>query len=100
MRWSKNSLSIIQGRKMKKKIILCLAIIPFLIYTNLQTEETKKAQEIINNPKRPANADAGRILRLKEELRITDKGGDFFFQYPGKVKVAPDGSIFISDQDL
>ncbi len=85
---------------MKKKIILCLAIIPFLISTNLQSEAIKKAQEIIKNPKRPANPNAGRILKLQEELRITDKGGDFFFQYPAKVKVAPDGSIFISDHDL
>jgi len=33
-------------------------------------------------------------------MRVTDEGGDFFFQYPNNVKVAPDGSIFLEDRDL
>lgn len=58
------------------------------------------AQQIIENPERPLSKNAGRILKLKEELRITDVGGEFFFQYPNNIKVAPDGSIFIADQEL
>jgi hypothetical protein len=58
------------------------------------------AQEIIENPEKPMNKNAGRVLELKEELRITDKGGEFFFQFPNNIKVASDGSIFITDRDL
>ena len=43
--------------------------------------------------------DAGRILRLKEVLRITDESGDFYFKYPRDLKIAPDGSIFLRDED-
>ncbi|MGB2907015.1 MAG: 6-bladed beta-propeller [Candidatus Aminicenantaceae bacterium] len=58
------------------------------------------AQEVIENPARPRDRSAGRILEIREELRITDEGGDFFFEYPHNVKVAPDGSIFLADRDL
>ncbi|MFA9454329.1 MAG: 6-bladed beta-propeller [Candidatus Aminicenantaceae bacterium] len=57
-------------------------------------------QEVIENPAKPRSADAGRILEIREEMRITDEGGDFFFEYPHNVKVAPDGSIFLADRDL
>lgn len=57
-------------------------------------------QEFIENSAKPLNPDAGRILKLEEELRITDEGGEFFFRYPSNVKVAPDGSIFIEDREL
>jgi len=71
-----------------------LILILFLLSTQIP------AQDIIENPEKPLNSNAGRILKLKEELRITDEGGEFFFQYPSNVKVAPDGSIFMSDQEL
>jgi len=58
------------------------------------------AQELIENQAKPPNADVGRILEIREELRITDEGGNFFFEYPHNVKVAPDGSIFLADRDL
>ena len=57
------------------------------------------AQEIVKNPSKPANPKAGRILSLKEELRITDAGGEFFFQYPFNLKVGPDGSLYFRDRD-
>jgi len=55
------------------------------------------AQEIIENPEKPLNKNAGRILKLEEVFRITDESGDFYFRYPGDLKVAPDGTIFIAD---
>ncbi len=70
-----------------------LILILFLLSTQIL------AQDIIENPEKPLNSKAGRILMLKEELRITDEGGEFFFQYPSNVKVAPDGSIFMSDRE-
>jgi hypothetical protein len=57
------------------------------------------AQTIFKNSEKPSNPKAGRILSLKEELRITDAGGEFFLQYPSIVKTAPDGSIFLRDRD-
>ncbi len=57
------------------------------------------AQEIIKNPDKPANPNAGRILNLREELRITDAGGEFFLQYPSIPKTGPDGSIYVRDRD-
>jgi hypothetical protein len=60
---------------------------------------TAISQTIIKNTEEPLNPRAGRVLRLQEELRITDEGGDFFFQYPRLIKVAPDGSYFVYDQE-
>ena len=57
------------------------------------------AQEVIENPDKPLSKDAGRILQLEEVLRISDEGGDFYFKNPRIVKVAPDGSIFVNDQE-
>lgn len=69
--------------------LLFLLIITSVMYT----------QEIIENPEKPTNPNAGRILNIQEVLRITDEGGEFFFQYPTNVKVAPDGTIFIYDRE-
>ena len=71
-----------------------LILILFLLSTQLL------AQDIIENPEKPLNSNAGRILKLKEELRITDDDGEFFFRYPSNVKVAPDGSIFMRDREM
>lgn len=65
-----------------------------LLFTSLP------AQEVIENPDKPRNPYAGRVLKLEEELRITDESGDFFFQYPSNVQVAADGSIFLVDRDM
>jgi hypothetical protein len=57
------------------------------------------AQQRIENPAKPQNPNAGRTLKLEEVLKITDESGDFFFQSPRDIKVAPDGSLFISDRE-
>jgi hypothetical protein len=54
---------------------------------------------VIENPAKPPARDAGRLVRLKEALRITDEGGEFFFKYPFKVQVDPGGSIFVEEQE-
>ncbi len=56
-------------------------------------------QEIIENPKKPTNPNAGRILNIQEVLRITDEGEEFYFAGPRYIKEAPDGTIFIYDQE-
>ena len=52
---------------------------------------------VIKNPAKPAKADAGRVIAIKEVLRITDAEGDFYFKNPGRIKIAPDESIFLTD---
>ena len=76
---------------MKKliSILLFFFIFTSVIYT----------QEIIENPKKPTNPNAGRILKIQEELRITDEGGEFYFVGPRYIKVAPDGTIFVYDRE-
>jgi hypothetical protein len=73
-----------------RKIVLGLFL--FLIITSVTY-----AQEIIENPKRPLSKNAGRTLKLVEELRITDKPGIFYFRSPDDLKITKDGHIYISD---
>lgn len=56
-------------------------------------------QDIVKNPDKPANPKSGRILNLREELRITDEGGPFFLEFPRRLKTGPEGSIYIYDHD-
>ncbi|MFQ6038053.1 MAG: 6-bladed beta-propeller, partial [Candidatus Aminicenantales bacterium] len=57
------------------------------------------AQEIIENPKKPLNENAGRILRLEKQMTITDETGEFFLEYPSRLKVSGEGSIFLYDRE-
>jgi hypothetical protein len=57
------------------------------------------AQKIIENPGKPTSKNAGRIVELKEEMSIDDIGADYYFKYPRNPKVAPDGTLFISDHE-
>jgi hypothetical protein len=57
------------------------------------------AQEIIENPEKPLSEQAGRVLQLVEELRITDEGGEFFFRSPLEVKVDEDGFVYVREKD-
>lgn len=53
--------------------------------------------QIIENPAKPIAANAGRIVTLKEELRIEDTGAGYFFKNPGPIRVSPRGDIFFKD---
>jgi hypothetical protein len=53
--------------------------------------------QIIENPAKPIAKNAGRIVTLKEELRIEDTGEGYFFKNPGPVRVSPRGDIFFKD---
>jgi hypothetical protein len=53
--------------------------------------------QIIENSAGPAAKDAGRVLELAEVWRITDKDEPYFLQYPSRLQVAADGSIFLLD---
>ncbi len=56
-------------------------------------------QQVIENPAEPEARNAGRVLALREEFRITDEHGDFYFRNPKNIKLAPDGSLFVLDED-
>lgn len=56
-------------RKIKYFLLVC-----FLSFFSLQ------AQQVIENPKKPLAKNPGRILGLREVLRITDKGDQYYFR--------------------
>lgn len=57
------------------------------------------AQEMIRNPRKPVNPNAGRILKAEKIWQVGDQPGSYYFRYPHRLRVAPDGSIFIADQE-
>lgn len=54
---------------------------------------------VVSNPEEPMSKNAGRVLQLTEELRITDTQEGFYFKSPGNIKIAPDGCIFVLDEE-
>jgi hypothetical protein len=69
--------------------IVSLILLPF----------ANAAPQVIENPDKPQSKTAGRVIELKEVLKITDEGGEFFFKYPRSPKLGPDGSLFVQDND-
>jgi hypothetical protein len=57
------------------------------------------SQTIIENPARPENPKSGRVVELREVMRITGERQDYYFKFPRSIKVAPDGSIFVQDDN-
>lgn len=55
--------------------------------------------EIVANPAVPQHKDPGRILEIREKLRIRDTGDRFFLKGPAFPEIGPDGSIFLMDRD-
>lgn len=58
------------------------------------------AQAIVENPEKPPAKSAGRVVRLEEVLKISDEGTNrYYFKYPRSLRIAPDDSIFIQDEN-
>lgn len=55
------------------------------------------APPTIENPDKPAAPNPGRVLALKEVMRIRDDGKNFYFKEPWGIDVASDGSILVMD---
>src|SRR5512136_149667 len=53
-------------------------------------------QTIVENPKKPANPEAGRTVKLVEKMRIRDDGKEIVFKYPDQLQVGDDGGLFFS----
>lgn len=56
-------------------------------------------QEAVTLPAKPANPRAGRVLGLREVLRISDSGGEFYFKSPRLIQPGPDGGVLVVDED-
>ncbi|NIO80092.1 MAG: 6-bladed beta-propeller [Candidatus Aminicenantes bacterium] len=77
-----------------KKIIVIAILMVMIIPLHVKAEV-----KLIENPGTPKSKDAGRIIIPEEEMLITDEEGDFYFKSPGRIKVAPDESIFVTDEN-
>ncbi len=81
--------------KKRRVVLLFWGLMVFLAFQcevlNLQ------AQTVIENPEKPLSKKSGRVVQLKEMLRITDEEGKFFFKELFDIKVDKDGSIFIQE---
>jgi len=75
-------------RESMKKVVAFLILFSVFILNSF-------SQEIIENPVKPENPKAGRIVHLKEILRINDNGQDWIFTYPSSLSVGPDDSIYV-----
>lgn len=53
---------------------------------------------IIENPAKPDNPRAGRVVTLEEVMRIEDTGKDFYIKAVYGLQVAGDGSVFVQDE--
>lgn len=50
--------------------------------------------EVVANPAIPLHKDPGRVLKVREKLRIRDTGDDFFLKGPAFPEIGPDGSLY------
>jgi hypothetical protein len=57
------------------------------------------SQTVVENPEKAENPKSGRIVELKEVMRITEESQEFYFKSPRSIKVAPDDSIFVQDEN-
>jgi hypothetical protein len=57
------------------------------------------AQRIDENPASPIAKNAGRVVVLKEVMRIEDEGEAYFFRRPFGLRVRGDGAVFIQEQE-
>ena len=100
---------LIRG-KMKNKIkvisiVLFLSVLIMLVSCGKQKAEWKGTIEegdgvqFVINPVTPLSKNAGRVLSLKEVMRIIDTGRNFYFKYLHSIKIAPNGSIFVKDDE-
>ena len=76
-----------------------LSVLGVLIATGILSANVRARSNVIENPAKPLAANADRKVELKEVLRITDEGGQFYFKYPYQIRVSPNESIFVVEQE-
>lgn len=87
-----SGLAIVGGSRMQQKLGTSL-----IIFMGLLAVCALGFGQIIENPAKPMAKNAGRIVTLKEEMRIEDTGEGYFFKSPGPIRVSPIGDIFFKD---
>jgi hypothetical protein len=85
-------------RTMKKEIIGLVRVVIAVLLSISIWPLLASGQTIIENPEKPLAKNAGRVLKLQEIWRITDEDGQFYFKYPGEMRISSDGQIFIADE--
>ena len=77
-------------------------IVLLLIALSLGFTAAVAADDVVENPAQPVTGPNAkkidRTVKMTEVLRISDIGKDFFLKRPNKIRVAPDGSIFVMDR--
>jgi hypothetical protein len=86
-----------QGDKMKTRI--CVVLLQLLMILFVHSYGSQEKIKSVENPKNVSSQNAGRIVSLDEIMRIDDKNEGYFFQYPHKMRVASDGSLFVVDKE-
>jgi hypothetical protein len=85
-------------------LLVCSGILMSFLWAGCKQAPMKKVWiqdgvEMVANPAVPLSRNQGRVLKLREHLRLKDTGEGFFFKYPAQPEIGPDGSIFLTDQD-
>jgi hypothetical protein len=80
--------SVFRGQH-RRRILICLL-------SCLLASALCYGQVIVENPKHPANPEAGRTVKLIEKMRIRDDGKEIVFKYPDQLQVGDDGGIFFA----
>lgn len=73
----------------------------FIIFTLSFTQSVTVADVVGNSAQPITNPNAKKIdrtVKMTEVFRISDVGENFFLKSPRKIRVAPDGSIFVMDR--
>lgn len=55
------------------------------------------SQNIVRNPAKPLNPDAGRILKLEPVFEIKDESGEFYFKWPYRFDLDSRGFFYVLD---
>ena len=78
------------------KGLLFRAILPYCALTLWMTISAA-GQQLVQNPEKPLSKDAGRMIILKEVMRIRDDGKETIFRGPYDLQVGEDGAIYFYD---
>lgn len=73
------------------------AFVPLIAGVLFSMTSPALPQTIVENPAKPDNPRAGRVVKLEEVMRIEDTGKDFYIKAAYGLKAAPDGSVFVRD---
>lgn len=90
-----------ENQKIFKTILRFFVFICFSIFYffSIDSVFTLPLQNVIENPSKPLNRDSGRVVTLREIMRIQDDGNKFFFRWPGFPKTATNSMIFVKARD-